>query len=242
MKQVSVIIPALNEEKYIPLLIGSLEGLEWIGEIIVVDGGSTDQTQTIVTALVGTSSHPIHLLISSKPNTSFQRNIGAQSARFDWLLFLDADALVKDPLAFTAFIDQAQKDRCDAAIPRYTPIDGDWRAVLLYAYLHVVHRVMQYIMPYALGACIITTRSMFSIVNGFREDLTMNEDAHYVTTVRRKGTFRVYSQPVGVSARRFERLGYLKMSSWYAGAFFWRSIVGDSRYNPFSYVSTIHTK
>lgn len=240
MKQVSVIIPALNEEKYISLLIQSLDGLNAVGEIIVVDGASTDQTRTIVAKWIGTSSHSIRLFTSPKANTSFQRNLGAQNARFDWLLFMDADAVVVDPAALTEFIRQAQEDRCDAAIPRYISTDGGWRAWILYAYLHVFHRVMQYIMPYALGACILTTRSMFNAVHGFREDLAMNEDAHYVTVVRRNGLFKVYSQPIGVSARRFERLGYIRMCCWYAGAFLWRSIVGDSTNNPFTYVSATH--
>lgn len=235
MHPISIIIPCLNEEKFLPILLRSLEGIDCIGEVIVVDGGSKDRTREWVKEYSHQWTFPLILTQAPRANISLQRNIGADCARHDWLLFMDADTNVISPNDFCTFIDHAQQDRCDAAIPRYVGIDGGLRGRILFTLLHYFHRLMRNIMPYALGACILTTRSIFFQTGGFREDLTMNEDAHYVTAVHRKGLFGVYPNRVGVSARRFERYGYIKMSFWYIGIFFWRSVFGDSSYNPLRY-------
>lgn len=45
MKQgVSIVIPAYNEERLLPITLTNLVGRSWINEIIVVDDGSTDKT------------------------------------------------------------------------------------------------------------------------------------------------------------------------------------------------------
>jgi len=221
----------------LPILLKSLEGIGEVGEVIVVDGGSKDRTRAVVLDYSHQGTYPIFLIDCPKANISFQRNLGARSARYDWFLFMDADTKVINQKDFSDFINHAQKHRCDAAIPHYAATDGGMKGRVLYTFLYYVHRLMQHIMPYALGACILTTKSMFLEVKGFREDLAMNEDAQYVTAVHRKGLFKTYPNKIGVSARRFEQSGYIKMSLWYAGAFFWRSVFGDSSYNPLAYGS-----
>ena len=85
----SVIIIAKNEEVRIASCI---EHVQFASEIIVVDNGSTDKTESIATALHAT------VITKSGKDFSALRTIGAKNATGDWLLYIDADELVTPEL------------------------------------------------------------------------------------------------------------------------------------------------
>src|SRR3989344_7060609 len=83
----SVVIPTLNEEKYLPKLLKCLrEQLDKDFEVIVVDGSSDDKTVE--------RAEGVKIIASKKRNVSYQRNLGAKAARGKWLVFLDADVSI----------------------------------------------------------------------------------------------------------------------------------------------------
>jgi glycosyltransferase involved in cell wall biosynthesis len=87
---VSVIIPARNAAPYIQTAIDSaLAQSHSVLEILVIDGGSTDGTQEIVTAY----GAPVKLLHEQpgRKGLGAARNVGIEAATGDWLAFLDAD-------------------------------------------------------------------------------------------------------------------------------------------------------
>lgn len=85
---ISVIIPALNEEKVIAFTLNSI--IEQAGEyeVIVVDGGSDDATLNEV------RKYPQVKIITAKKGRASQMNAGADVAKGEWLLFLHADAIL----------------------------------------------------------------------------------------------------------------------------------------------------
>ena len=85
---VSIIIPVLNEENSIKELLQQLQPYRNQGhEVIVVDGGSEDNTVSISESLADK-------VIQSPPGRAVQMNKGATQAKFDSLWFLHADTLV----------------------------------------------------------------------------------------------------------------------------------------------------
>jgi len=88
---VSVIIPAHNAAG---TLAETLESLlkqtfrNW--EAIVVDNGSNDETVTVA-ATFAEKDHRIRVVSEPQRGVSIARNTGIRMARFDWMLFLDAD-------------------------------------------------------------------------------------------------------------------------------------------------------
>nr|WP_070960156.1 TIGR04283 family arsenosugar biosynthesis glycosyltransferase [Hyphomonas sp. Mor2] len=90
----SIVIPALNAERVLPLCLSSLmPGLEsgLIREVILVDGGSEDQTRRLAEG-AGAS-----VFSAPEKGRAAQLRHGAEQARGDWLLFLHADtALSRD--------------------------------------------------------------------------------------------------------------------------------------------------
>lgn len=83
----SVVVPALNEETALGWLLDYLSGLPGVGEVVVVDGGSTDGTADFVT------QHPAARLVRSEPGRGLQLRAGASRATGDALLFLHADVV-----------------------------------------------------------------------------------------------------------------------------------------------------
>ncbi|MAN60641.1 MAG: glycosyl transferase family 2, partial [Parvibaculum sp.] len=86
----SVVIPTLNAEEGLPqclnaLIQATVRGL--VREVVIVDGGSTDQTVEICDAAGAT-------LVSSEKGRGTQLQTGAEHAKGDWLLFLHADTIL----------------------------------------------------------------------------------------------------------------------------------------------------
>lgn len=87
---VSIIIPVLNEETSIEVLLKQLQGHRQQGhEVIVVDGGSKDKTISIAKVLADK-------IIQSQSGRALQMNKGAEQASFEYLWFLHADTLIPE--------------------------------------------------------------------------------------------------------------------------------------------------
>jgi len=86
---VSVVIPTLNEAQQIGQAVAELR---WADEVIVVDGGSTDETVNLAVAAGA------RVLVLQHETIAAQRNAGIQAARNDWVLALDADERVSPQL------------------------------------------------------------------------------------------------------------------------------------------------
>lgn len=89
--KISVIILTKNEE---PVIADCLESVKWADEIIIVDHGSTDKTLEII------KKHGVQKIIKAPKESTFsdRRNLGAESASGEWLLYVDADERVTPEL------------------------------------------------------------------------------------------------------------------------------------------------
>lgn len=95
MFRVSVIIPVYNGAKFIEEAVGSAIDLPEVGEIILVEDGSKDESLIICKLLARTYSKIKFLQHPCKGNrgVSKSRNLGIKNAKFDYIAFLDADDL-----------------------------------------------------------------------------------------------------------------------------------------------------
>lgn len=90
--KISVVIPALNEERYISALFESLERqrTKHDFEVIVADGYSTDKTISIA------KKFGAHVVKEKNRSAAWERSAGARVARNGILAFVDADTIVPD--------------------------------------------------------------------------------------------------------------------------------------------------
>ncbi|WFU76866.1 MULTISPECIES: glycosyltransferase [unclassified Bradyrhizobium] len=116
---VSVVIPAKNVAAYIGETLVSALAQSEVGEVIVVDDGSSDDTVAIVRAM---RDPRLRLMTNDSAGVSAARNLGARHASGDWLLFLDADDRLR-PGAAAALLAAAR------AAPRAVLVYGDYNTI-----------------------------------------------------------------------------------------------------------------
>ncbi|HVM90673.1 MAG TPA: glycosyltransferase [Verrucomicrobiae bacterium] len=228
----SIVIPALNEERYLPLLLQSIAdtGIEG-AQVIVVDGKSDDATQQRVREFAEAQHGRLNVELheADKRNVGYQRNLGGSKATHDTLVFLDSDTLIPDRATLESLLADFRAEACAAASCRFEPIKRHPLAVAYYEILYRFQRFQQKRNPYAMGACIITRKDVFDRINGFDETIRVNEDAEYCQRAAQHGPFRIFPQAIKVSTRRFDKEGYFKMGTKYVRLFLDRSLRGELR-------------
>lgn len=208
----SIIIPTLNEEKYLPILLTSLANqTERSFEVIVSNGASKDKTVEI--AKEYTDQFPLRILSSQKKGVSCQRNIGAGSAIGEYLLFLDAD--VRFEASFLQLLKKKLEIyKTDFATTRSIP---DNRNISDYIMTYMANLIMWFssifFKPFMGGQCLIVSKKVFDTLKGFDERVIMAEDHEFIQRAWKKG-YRgkyFYSPLHAVSFRRFDREGRIKV-------------------------------
>lgn len=179
----AVVVPALNEARYLPALLTSLRAqTRPPDEVVVADAGSVDDTVAVATALGA------RVIRGGMPAVG--RNAGASATTGDLLLFLDADVVPAPDFIARALAEFAAR-RLDIATAPVVPLEQHWDLRLGYglteAYLHAVERVS----PHAVGACILVRRALHERLGGFDETLALAEDHDYVRRGARLGRFAV---------------------------------------------------
>lgn len=203
---ISIIIPTLNEEKYLPHLLFSLKNQDYKDyEIIISDGQSSDNTRKIARQfeckIVDGIGHP-----------GIGRNKGALVAKGEYLLFLDADVIVPKDFLNKLFLEFKEKHFVVATTSGY-PLSNlklDYFLFHLFNLLMKISRKFTY--PYVAGFCIFTTRHLHEKIGGFDEKMTMAEDHDYVRRLKEFGECGVCSSTnYWVSVRRLEKEGRLNL-------------------------------
>jgi rSAM/selenodomain-associated transferase 2 len=195
MKTLSVVIPALNEEC---TLAKTIEYLSGEGEIIVVDGGSTDRTVEIAQKYGAT-------VLSSLSGRGAQMNAGACNSSADNLLFLHADTL--PPIGFRAFIEKTLENP-DVAMGAFALGFNTTEKKLLGIAKAANLRSQLLHLPYG-DQGFFMTRSRFDEIGGFPE-IEIMEDFVFVRKMKSLGEIVHRPEPVTTSSRRWKNLGCIK--------------------------------
>jgi glycosyltransferase involved in cell wall biosynthesis len=202
----SIIIPTLNEENYLPRLLDSIEKQTFKNyEIIVADGGSTDKTIEIA------KQRGCSVVRGGLPAVG--RNKGGEVANGDFLLFLDTDIVLPNKF-FENMLNEFEKHKLDVASCFTSPLSDKKIDDILYGFGNLYYRLNQYIKPRAPGCCILIRKEAHQKIKGFDEKIKMAEDWDYINRVSKDGKFKfIKGFKIPVSARRYDRDGRLNVAT-----------------------------
>lgn len=218
--KISIIIPALNEALCIGRTIQSLAGQAFSQavsiEILLVDGGSTDQTASIAAQVAEEQALDLRVHRTERGRAR-QQNEGAAHAAGDLLLFLHADTqLSPNAIAALAGLCSPSPGAVQAAsvLPDeerrcfgyfYTTFDSAHPLARLYSAATQVNSIF-----FHYGDCgIFVRRDFFIELGGFRP-LELMEDVDFLLRASKQSAPLLITEACLItSARRFERTGFL---------------------------------
>lgn len=206
----SIIIPTLNEEKYLPRLLESIKRQEFSDyEIIVSDAGSSDKTKMVA------ENYGANFILSNKiKHPSFQRNKGAEVSKGDILLFLDADSVLPDGFLQKTVNQFKAKNLVSAGF--YIKFNPNHWYYNIYSFISnsVCFFKQRGRHPASVGAGIVAKRDAHFLINGFDLRVFLAEDYDYCSRINRIGKFRMIK---GIrllySSRRIQKEGFW-ISGW----------------------------
>ncbi len=212
----SFVIPAHDEEVYLPATIGAIRAAmsetDLAYEIVVAADGCTDATESVASSLgARVASH-------ARRQIAATRNLGARASRGRWIAFVDADTqvtpgAVREMLAILrgGAIGGGGPIRFDGPLPLYIRV-----------MLPVFTTVFRWLRLTG-GAFVFCTRDAFDRSVGFDESYYAGEELFFARALKRLGRFELTRSPVitsGRKARTFAARDILGL--------FWRGLISPS--------------
>jgi rSAM/selenodomain-associated transferase 2 len=192
---VSIIIPALDEEKVIASTLSRLAEVEGEFEVVVVDGGSRDRTREIAREKARDFSRL--LVIESARGRGPQMNEGARAATGDVLVFLHADTRL--PPDAVRQIESATRDPGTVGGNFHLIFDGGRLSSRLFT---LIYNARTRFGIYYGDSAIWVRRDVFDRIGGFIAAPVM-EDYDFCRKLERAGATRKLPGPVLSSSRRW---------------------------------------
>ncbi len=198
----SIIIPVLNESKLLPTLLQFLvEHSHSAIEIIVVDGGSSDNTQSII------QSYPVKLIECNLSCRALQMNKGALAAKGQVLYFLHADTI--PPVTFFEDIQLSINSGIDFGSYRLQLNDNNNKLLLLNSFFT---RLGWLIFQGGGDQSLFINKSSFEKLKGFDTSFVIMEDFDFIRRARaEKLKWIVLDKSIKVSDRKYCANNYVKV-------------------------------
>lgn len=211
MVELSIVIPTLNEEYYLPNLLECISKQTYKDfEIIVADSKSKDKTKIIAKKLGA------KVLTIEKKGPGNGRNEGAKNAKGNYLLFLDADIMLPNNDFLQKFMDEIKEKNLKLANCFHFLYPFKLKDLPANIIMNLYFKAHSFINPIVPGFFIFVEKNIFDSVGGFDESMNVTEDTEFVRRAYKKhAEFRMLNQYIYFSNRRFEQEGRLKLYALY---------------------------
>ena len=198
---ISIIIPTLNEQDYLPRLLESIKKQNFSDyEIIISDAGSKDKTLEI--------AKDYGCLITKGGLPAKGRNNGAKIAKGEILFFLDADTVLPN-FFLEKSLQEFQLKKLDIASFTFgTHSKNKFFHTMLNFYNNMIIQLQNQLPYCAIG--VLVKKELFEKIHGYREELTLSEDHDLARRAIAYGKFGIIGAgKIFVSDRRFVKDGWM---------------------------------
>jgi rSAM/selenodomain-associated transferase 2 len=197
---ISVIVPTLNEAATIAACVELLAAEPDVLEVLVADGGSTDQTREIARRIVGVQ------VIEAPLGRAWQLNRAAAQAQGSILWFVHADTQIQAGAAEEVVTLSCSPQFAVGAF--HFAIDQPGARNRLIERL-TSWRCRWFGLPYG-DQGVFVRRELFARLGGFPEQPIL-EDVHFVRAAKRHGRCVISARPIFTSPRRWDRHGLVRV-------------------------------
>lgn len=215
---VTLIIPALNEEKYLPQTLASVKALDrQPDEIIVVNAQSEDKTAEIA------KKYGAKIIMVDRRSIGYSRNQGLKAATGDVVAFTDADTILPTHWLST-IINDMEKDHVVGVFGGFRVPDGPWWYQLYINIFQPFANTLTYAIfkiPFATGQNMAFYRNNALAAGGFPEDFKIAEDIEIARRVMSTGKILFSQNFFVVASGRRGNEGFWQLVSRSFSAFFY---------------------
>lgn len=199
-KKISIIIPTYNEAASISKLVSYLHkyGGEIVKEIIISDGGSTDET------IANAKKPGASVLVSPQKGRAAQMNYGAENATSEILYFVHADSF--PPVSFASDIVKAMKGGYDFGRYR-TKFDSNKLLLKINAWF----TRFNWFICYGGDQTLFITRELFEQSGGFKNELLIMEEYEFAARLMKLGRYKIFRNTALISARKYDGRSWLRV-------------------------------
>ncbi len=208
--RISVVIPTFQEGEYIAATLSKLVDIKPKVEIIIVDGGSKDNTVEVAKKF----TKEVYQI--EERGISKARNYGVRQASGDLVIFLDAD--VDPPPDFVEkVLERFNNDAIVGATCCIMPKQPKLLERAFFCLYNILLRFCANIKPHSRGEFFAVKKSEFLKINGFNENMPCLEDHDLALRLAKRGKFSFMKElTVYESLRRFRKLGFSKvLGTWF---------------------------
>ncbi|HVC30082.1 MAG TPA: glycosyltransferase [Steroidobacteraceae bacterium] len=204
---ISVVIPALNEARYVAAALASVAAQTWPAtrlEAVVVDNGSTDATAEVVQAFCATAPClEVRLVDHPTRGRAGAKNRGAELARGEYLIFLDADSRMASDLA--ARVAARGRRGYDAGSIRVVADSRDWLDRGFFEMIEFGKSLFQ-----IRAQMFYCARELFLEAGAFDETLQIAEDREFLVRLQKAGieVCHLRESEIATSPRRLRTLPF----------------------------------
>jgi len=181
-KKVTIIIPAFNEEEFLPSCLNSISNLNYPKndiELIVVDNGSTDSTRKIA------ESYGAKVLCDSSLNVSGLRNLGVSESTGEIITFVDADCIVTEEWLNNASIYFEDLNVAAWGGPPLPPENSTWVQKTWFLVRQKGNQVQD--VDWLESMNLFIRREQFITIGGFDKSLVTCEDVDFSYRISKHG-------------------------------------------------------
>jgi len=226
MPYVSVIIPTLNEEKYIERILNSLMEQDYGKkfEVIVADSYSEDRTADIA------KRYGAEVALVKKRSVGAGRNGGARIAKGDIFLFTDADTILAKNYLSVMEKELYEENVVGATSFIYVSKFGLREKFGIIPFNEILIRRFTRM----IGNNMTVKRDAFTQIGGFNDNLTGIEDIEFAQRLKKVGEIKfVRGTYVITSTRRYDKWGALKLANaWPLGYMKYRITKKSVKFEP----------